>query len=182
MSGGSKKGFDQVKQILEAAAAKAVDAPCVAYLGKGTVGHYIKMVHNGIEYDILQLLAETYDFIHRGLGCNAGQLADIYDRWNQGELNSYYVEITADIFVKKDNDTGDLLVDGILDCADQKGTGMWMVGDALSPMPGESDCQPCDDGNRIIIWLPWLLGCAERLDASGNSKIKTKKVYLKGRG
>ena len=132
MPGGSKEGFDRVRPILEAAAAKAADAPCVAYLGQGSVGHYVKMVHNGIEYGIMQLLAESYDLMHRGLGYSAEKLAKTFDRWNRKELASYLVEITADIFTKKDNGTGDLLVDNILDCADQKGTGMWMACDALS--------------------------------------------------
>ena len=132
MPGGSKEGFERVRPILESAAAKATDEPCVAYLGQGSVGHYVKMIHNGIEYGIMQLLAESYDLMHRGLGYSARQLSKIFDRWNQGELNSYLVEITADIFTKMDNDTGNLLVDKILDCADQKGTGMWMACDALS--------------------------------------------------
>jgi len=138
MPGGSQQGYQRVKPILEAAAAKVNGTPCVAFLGKGSAGHYVKMVHNGIEYGIMQLISETYDLMHRGLGYTAEQLAGTYDGWNQGELNSYLVEITADIFRKKDAETGDMLVNRILDCADQKGTGMWTACDALNiqePVP-----------------------------------------------
>jgi len=133
MPGGSKEGYAQVRPILEAAAAKVDGAPCTAYLGPGSVGHYVKMVHNGIEYGVMQLLAETYDLMHRGLGYSGERLARVYDQWNQGEFNSYLTGITADIFRKKDGRTEDVLVEKILDCADQKGTGMWMACDALGP-------------------------------------------------
>ncbi|MEJ2168321.1 MAG: NADP-dependent phosphogluconate dehydrogenase [Desulfobacterales bacterium] len=138
MPGGSQQGYQRVKPILEAAAAKVNETPCVAYLGKGSAGHYVKIVHNGIEYGIMQLISETYDLMHRGLGYTAEQLARVYDDWNQGELNSFLVEITADIFRKKDDRTDAMLVEKILDCADQKGTGMWMACDALNiqePIP-----------------------------------------------
>jgi 6-phosphogluconate dehydrogenase len=138
MPGGSRPGYERVKPVLEAAAATVDGVPCVAYLGNGSAGHYVKMVHNGIEYGIMQLISETYDLMHRGLGYSAEQLAHIYDGWNRGNLNSYLMEITADIFSKKDGKTADSLVEKILDCADQKGTGMWMACDALNiqaPIP-----------------------------------------------
>ena len=138
MPGGSRPGYERVKPILEAAAAKVNGAPCVAYLGPGSAGHYVKMVHNGIEYGIMQLIAETYDFMKRGLGLSNVQLHEIYAEWNRQELNSYLMEITARIFQKKDERTADDLVDRILDCADQKGTGMWTACDALNiqePIP-----------------------------------------------
>jgi 6-phosphogluconate dehydrogenase len=138
MPGGSQQGYRRVKPILEAAAAKVNESPCVAYLGNGSAGHYVKMVHNGIEYGIMQLISETYDLMHRGLGYTAERLARVYDEWSQGELNSFLVEITADIFRKKDDRTGGVLVEKILDRADQKGTGMWMACDALTirePIP-----------------------------------------------
>jgi 6-phosphogluconate dehydrogenase len=132
MPGGSEKGYGRVRSILEAAAAKVAEAPCTAYLGPGSAGHFVKMVHNGIEYGIMQLLAESYDLMHRGLGYTTERMAGIYDGWNRGDLDSYLVEITADILRKIDDTTGDPLVDKILDCADQKGTGMWMACNALS--------------------------------------------------
>jgi 6-phosphogluconate dehydrogenase len=138
MPGGSRRGYERVKLLFEASAARVSGVPCVAFLGKGSAGHYVKMVHNGIEYGMMQLIAETYDLMSRGLGYTAEQLARTYDGWNQGELNSYLVEITADIFRKKDNQTGGALVEKILDCADQKGTGRWTACDALKlqePIP-----------------------------------------------
>ena len=138
MPGGSPKGYERVKPLLEAAAAKAKGDPCVAYLGAGSAGHYVKMVHNGIEYGIMQLIAESYDFMKRGMSLTNAQLHDVYSEWNRQELDSYLIEITAKIFQKKDERTGGDLVDLILDCADQKGTGMWTAADALNlqePVP-----------------------------------------------
>jgi len=132
MPGGSRSGYERVKPVFEAAAAKADGLPCVAYLGPGSAGHYVKMVHNGIEYGVMQLIAETYDLMKRGLGLSNDRLHEIYAEWNRGELNSYLMEITARIFQKEDERTGDDLIDLILDCADQKGTGMWTASDALN--------------------------------------------------
>jgi 6-phosphogluconate dehydrogenase len=138
MPGGSPQSYERVKPIFEAAAAKVNGAPCVEYLGSGSAGHYVKMIHNGIEYGIMQLIAETYDLMKRGIGLTNDRLHEIYAEWNRQELNSYLIEITARIFQKKDEHTGDNIVDLILDCADQKGTGMWTVCDALNvqePIP-----------------------------------------------
>ena len=88
--------------------------PCVTYLGTGSAGHFVKMVHNGIEYGIMQLIAETYDLMKRGLGLNNEQLRDVYQSWNEGELNSYLIEITSHIFGKIDEKTGKQLIDDIL--------------------------------------------------------------------
>jgi len=132
MPGGSQQGYERVKPVLEAAAAKVNGTPCVAYLGPGSAGHYVKMVHNGIEYGIMQLIAETYDLMKRGMGLTNDRLHEIYAEWNRKELNSYLMEITARIFRHKDERTGDDLIDRILDCADQKGTGMWTACEALN--------------------------------------------------
>jgi 6-phosphogluconate dehydrogenase len=132
MPGGSRSGYERVKPILEAVAARVDGSPCVAYLGKGSAGHYVKMVHNGIEYGIMQLIAETYDFMKRGMGFTNVRLHQIYAEWNRQELHSYLMEITARIFQQKDEGTGYDLVDLILDCADQKGTGIWTACDALN--------------------------------------------------
>ena len=99
--------------------------------GSGSVGHYVKMVHNGIEYGLMQLISETYDLMKRGLGLKPDELHAVFARWNQDELNSYLIEITADIFLQKDEKTGKPLVDLILDEAKQKGTGEWTVREAL---------------------------------------------------
>ena len=123
MPGGPREAYERVRPIFEAIAAKVNDEPCVAWLGPGSAGHYVKMVHNGIEYGLMRLIAETYDFMKRGLGFTDAQIHSVFDRWNREELNSYLVEITADIFSRIDEKTGERLIDLILDEAGQKGTG-----------------------------------------------------------
>ena len=139
MPGGQCEAWEMVAPIFRAIAAKAVDGePCVAYMGPRGAGHYVKMVHNGIEYGDMQLIAETYDVLHRGLGLSAQELHEIFAEWNEGELKSYLIEITADIFKKMDQETGRPLVDLILDEAQQKGTGKWASQTALdvgAPIP-----------------------------------------------
>jgi 6-phosphogluconate dehydrogenase len=126
MPGGSRAAWTALKEILTAAAAKAEDGePCVDYMGPGGAGHYVKMVHNGIEYAIMQLIAEVYDVLHRGVGMGAEEMGDLFTAWNETELASYLVEITADILKKVDPDTGQPILDVILDEAQQKGTGKW---------------------------------------------------------
>ncbi len=132
MPGGQPEAWEHLAPILRAIAAKAEDRqPCVEYIGPRGAGHYVKMVHNGIEYGDMQLIAETYDVLHRGLGLSAAQLQETFAEWNTGELKSYLIEITADIFAKADEETGHPLVDVILDEAQQKGTGKWASQNAL---------------------------------------------------
>jgi 6-phosphogluconate dehydrogenase len=131
MPGGPAEGYERVRVLFEAVAARADGEPCTAYLGPGAAGHYVKMVHNGIEYGFLQLIAETYDLMKRGLGLGDKDLHEVYRDWNRGELNSYLLEITADIFRKIDPETGRPLVEEILDAARQKGTGKWASEDAM---------------------------------------------------
>lgn len=138
MPGGAREGYERIRSILEASAAQIDGIPCVAYLGPGSAGHYVKMVHNGIEYGIMQLIAESYDLMKRGMDLDAGRLHEIYSQWAEGALNSYLMEITADIFLRKDERTGDPLVDLILDQAKQKGTGKWTSMESLElqvPIP-----------------------------------------------
>jgi 6-phosphogluconate dehydrogenase len=125
MPGGARDAYERVRPVLEAAAAKVNGDSCISYLGPGGAGHYVKMVHNGIEYALMQLIAETYDLMHRGLDLNDDELQAVYTKWNRGELQSFLVEITAHIFDQKDKKTGRRLLDVILDKAEQKGTGMW---------------------------------------------------------
>jgi 6-phosphogluconate dehydrogenase len=131
MPGGPREGYERVRPILEAIAARVSNEPCVAWMGSGSAGHYVKMVHNGIEYGIMQLLSESYDLMHRGLGLDDDELHAVFQRWNQGELNSFLVEITAQIFLKVDERTGNRLIDVIRDSARQKGTGKWTSQAAL---------------------------------------------------
>jgi len=138
MPGGAPEAYERVRSILEAAAARVDDSPCVAYLGPGSAGHYVKMVHNGIEYGIMELIAETYDLMTRGLGLSNDRLHEIYDGWDRTELSGYLMQITARIFERKDEKSGRYLVDQIMDRADQKGTGTWTVADGLDqqvPVP-----------------------------------------------
>jgi len=139
MPGGQREAWDAVSPILRAIAARADDGqPCVEYMGPRGAGHYVKMVHNGIEYGDMQLIAESYDILRRGLGLTADEMHDIFSEWNLRELKSYLVEITAAILARKDSDTGKPLVEVILDEAQQKGTGKWASQNALdvgAPIP-----------------------------------------------
>jgi 6-phosphogluconate dehydrogenase len=131
MPGGPKEAYDRVRPLLEAVAAKVDGDPCVAYLGPGSTGHFVKTVHNGIEYALMQLLAESYDLMKRGLGMNDDELHRVFDGWNRGELNGYLVEITSRIFCKIDDTTGKRLIDQILAVGEQNGTGMWTSQSAM---------------------------------------------------
>ncbi len=132
MPGGTKSSYEYLEPILTKIAAQVDDGPCVTYIGPGGAGHYVKMVHNGIEYGDMQLIAEAYDLLKNTLGLNDQQIHEVFAEWNQtDELNSYLIEITADIFKYIDADTGKALVDVILDAAGQKGTGRWTVQSAL---------------------------------------------------
>ncbi len=131
MPGGQPEAYRLVEPILTAIAAKAEGDPCVAYMGPRGAGHYVKMVHNGIEYGDMQLIAEAYDVMARGLRMPAAELAEVFGQWNQGELQSYLIEITSEILARVDDETGKPLVNLILDEAKQKGTGKWTSQDAL---------------------------------------------------
>lgn len=131
MPGGQKDAYELVEPILTAISAKVNGDPCCTYIGPDGAGHYVKMVHNGIEYGDMQLIGEAYHLLKDVLGVSTQELADIFSEWNNGELDSYLIEITADIFTKTDADTGKPMVDVILDSAGQKGTGKWTSQSAL---------------------------------------------------
>jgi len=139
MPGGTKAAYENLEPILTKIAAQVDDGPCVTYIGPGGAGHFVKMVHNGIEYGDMQLIAEAYDLLKNALGLDHTQLHEVFTEWNNTEeLNSYLIEITADIFNHIDPDTGLPLVDVILDAAGQKGTGRWTVAAAFDlavPIP-----------------------------------------------
>jgi len=131
MPGGNPAAWPHVKDIFQAISAKVEDGtPCCDWVGEDGAGHYVKMVHNGIEYGDIQLICEAYDLLQRGLGLTADELHDVFAEWNKGELDSYLVEISSQIFAHKDED-GQPLVDKILDAAGQKGTGKWTAISAL---------------------------------------------------
>ncbi len=137
MPGGDKEAYDEVAPILKAVAAKVDGEPCVGYLGKDAAGHYVKMVHNGIEYSIMQLISECYDLLHNGMGYTNDDMHRVFSEWDSGDTQSFLLEISTKIFEKKDEkDNSKYLVDMILDKAGAKGTGKWTSQEGLDlPMP-----------------------------------------------
>lgn len=134
MPGGDREAYEYLRPILEAIAAKAGGDPCVAYMGKGAAGHYVKMVHNGIEYAMMQIISEVYDLLRRGAGFTNKDLHNTFLQWNEGIIQSYLIKITAEVFKTGDAETPgneDFLVDNILDKAGSKGTGKWTSQDAM---------------------------------------------------
>jgi 6-phosphogluconate dehydrogenase len=132
MPGGSRESWEIIAPIFRKIAAQVDGEPCCRYMGPDGAGHYVKMVHNGIEYGDMQLICEAYAILKDVLGLGASELADIFTEWNKGDLDSYLIEITSQIFRKIDPETGKPLVDVILDKAGQKGTGLWTLQSALS--------------------------------------------------
>jgi 6-phosphogluconate dehydrogenase len=138
MPGGNKESYELIKNIVESVAAKSDEGPCVTFIGNTAAGHYTKMVHNGIEYAMMQLISEVYGVLKNAGQFSNAELHDLFTAWNKTELQSFLVEITADVFLKKDDETGSDLVDLILDKAKQKGTGMWTSQSAMDlnvPIP-----------------------------------------------
>ncbi len=138
MPGGSREAYDLLEPMLTKIAAQVKDGPCVTYIGPGGAGHYVKMVHNGIEYGDIQLIAETYNILKQALGLGAQEMSEIFTRWNEGRLNSFLIEITSKVLAYVDEETGRPLIDLILDEAEQKGTGRWTSENAVElgvPIP-----------------------------------------------
>ncbi len=138
MPGGAREAYDLLRPVLEAIAAKTESGPCVTYVGPDGAGHFVKMVHNGIEYGIMQAIAEAYDLLRRGLDLPADEVAGIFAEWNRGPLESFLIDVAAQVLSARDPETGKPLVEMILDQAGQKGTGKWTVESALDlgvPIP-----------------------------------------------
>jgi len=138
MPGGDERAYARLEPILTRIAAQVDDGPCVTHVGRRSAGHYVKMVHNGIEYGDMQLIAEAYDILRQVLDLSAAELADIFASWNEGELDSFLIEITSKIFRRTDEESGNPLVDMVLDKAKQKGTGKWTSQNAMdlgAPIP-----------------------------------------------
>src|SRR4051795_1789092 len=131
MPGGERSAYGEVEEVFTTIAAQVDGEPCCAYIGPDGGGHYVKMVHNGIEYADMQLIAEAYDLLRHGVGLDVPDIRDIFDEWNSGDLESFLIEITATVLGKTDDETGKPLVDVIVDQAEQKGTGRWTSQDAL---------------------------------------------------
>jgi 6-phosphogluconate dehydrogenase len=157
MPGGSAEAWEGIKEVLEAIAARTEAGPCVTHVGSDGAGHFVKMVHNGIEYADMQLIAEAWDVQRRGLGLAAGETADIFEEWNRGRLESFLVELTARVCRVTDPETGQPLVDLVLDKAGQKGTGRWTTQVAL----------------ELGVAVPTI---AAALDARGLSSLKQERV------
>ena len=163
MPGGDRVPYDEsVRPIFEAIAADVDGTPCVTYVGADGAGHYVKMVHNGIEYADMQLIAESYDLLRNGCGMDVAQIAERFQAWNETELESFLIEITARVLQKTDGATGEPLVDVILDAAEQKGTGRWTAQNALE------------------LGVP-LTGITEAVFARGLSALKSERELADGR-
>ncbi|CAI9086563.1 phosphogluconate dehydrogenase (NADP(+)-dependent, decarboxylating) [Candidatus Methylacidiphilum fumarolicum] len=132
MIGGDKEAYEHLRSLLEAISAKVEGEPCVDYMGRGAAGHYVKMVHNGIEYGIMELIGECYDFAHRVLKLDEKKISDLFEQWSKEELASYLMEITVHILRKRDDKSNDLLLNKVLDVARQLGTGAWTSEEAFS--------------------------------------------------
>jgi 6-phosphogluconate dehydrogenase len=170
MPGGDEEAYKEVAPILKAVAAKVNGEPCVGYLGKNAAGHYVKMVHNGIEYAIMQLISECYDLMHHGLKLSNDELHEVFAEWDQGELKSFLLEITAVIFQKKEEKLESFLLDKILDKAGAKGTGKWTSQEGLNlPMP-----IPTIDSAVMMRNLSSLI--EERKEASAIYKTDPKEI------
>ncbi len=131
MPGGTREAYEMVKELLLKIAAQTEDGPCCTYVGNDSAGHFVKMVHNGIEYAIMELIAEVYDIMRKVLKMDSKEIGDVFEKWNQGELNSFLMEISYKVMRYKDPETGKPLVELILDKAEQKGTGKWAAQTAL---------------------------------------------------
>lgn len=172
MPGGNRQAYNKTKKILEAVAAKVDGEPCISYLGKGSVGHYVKMVHNGIEYGLMQLLGETYDVMKRGLGFSNTKISKYFEAWNEAELNSFLVEITYKIFKKREKGGKKYLIDIIMDASKSKGTGKWTSQDAMNlgtPVPSIDIAV----GTRYLSRLKEERVAASKLLKGPSIKIKT---------
>jgi len=179
MPGGQPEAWELVKPIFEAISAKVGGEPCVAYMGPRGAGHYVKMVHNGIEYGDMQLIAEAYDILHRGGGMDNARLEEVFADWNRGELESYLIEITAEIFRRTDPETGKYIVDLILDEAQQKGTGKWTSQNGLdlgAPTPTINAAVE----SRIISAFKTERTAASRVLAGPELKIRDHAADLTG--
>jgi 6-phosphogluconate dehydrogenase len=186
MPGGPEEAYRHVEPILTSIAARTDDGPCCAYIGKGGAGHYVKMVHNGIEYGIMELISEVFDILKSALGMSAPEMSEVFAGWNRTELNSYLIEITAAVLARTDPETGQPLVDVILDTAGQKGTGKWTSQNALDLGVAIPTINAALEG-RILSAIKdertaasrLLQGPAGRLDGDRDAFIETLRKALR---
>lgn len=173
MPGGDEEAYKEVEPLLKAVAAKVNEEPCVGYLGRDAAGHYVKMVHNGIEYAIMQLISECYDLMHNGIGLSNNEIHEVFKSWDNGEMKSFLLEISSTIFEKKDEKSPEnYLVDMILDKAGAKGTGKWTSQEGLDlPMP-----IPTIDSAVVMRNLSSLLD--ERKEAASLYRTSLQKIDM----
>jgi len=175
MPGGARSAYDLLRPILESIAAKTDSGPCVTYVGPDGAGHFVKTVHNGIEYGVMQAIAETYDLLHRALGLSAARTAALFAEWNRGPLESYLAEISSQVLAVRDPETGKPLVEMILDQAGQKGTGKWTAQAALDlgvPVPtiaAAIDARILSSMKAERVNASKLLGSADRTALTGDA-------------
>ncbi len=171
MPGGPKQEYKRIAPMLEAISAKVDKNPCVKWLGPGSAGHYVKMVHNGIEYGLMQLISESYHLLKVAGRMNNEELHTIFSKWNNGMLHAFLIEITADIFLQKDELTNNSLIDMILDKAHQKGTGGWTSEDAMNlqvPIPVIDSAVSTRD---LSVYKKERLEGEQKLKGPGNTSI-----------
>jgi 6-phosphogluconate dehydrogenase len=169
MPGGSRDAYEHVREILEKISAKVNNIPCCNYMGPDGAGHFVKMVHNGIEYGLMQLIAECYDYSRQGLDFKPDVIAELFEKWNNRDTGSYLLEISIDILRTKDPDTGNPIVDVILDKAQHKGTGKWVSETALElgvPTPV----------NRCGSFIKTSLDTQGRKDQSFSPTVRSGKI------
>jgi len=183
MPGGSDHSWEAIRPVFEAIAAKSDSGACVTHVGTDGAGHFVKMVHNGIEYGDMELIAEAYEMLRKGLGANAAELAEIFGEWNRGNLESFLIEITAHIFRVKDPESGAPLVEKVLDKAGQKGTGKWTAQVALDlgvPVPtiaAAIDARVLSSMKEERVAASKVLGAAPAPAARGDRKQFIRDVH-----
>lgn len=183
MAGGQEKDYAHIKATLEAVAAKADGQPCVAHVGTGSAGHYVKMVHNGIEYGLMQLISECYDLMKRGWGMETAEIAEVIAGWATSDIGGFLLEITATVLSKKDDETGRLLVDLIKDEAKQKGTGKWTSQDAMDlrvPVPTIDAAVAARDMSDLKMERVAAASTYGRSLKRGNADVEGLKAALHG--
>jgi 6-phosphogluconate dehydrogenase len=178
MPGGAREAYENIRPVFEAIAAKTDSGACVTYVGPDGAGHFVKMVHNGIEYGDMQLIAEAYDILRNALGLGAEELARIFSEWNKGDLNSFLIEITARIFTVKDPGTGRPLVDMVLDAAGQKGTGKWTAEVALDLGVVIPTMQAAIDARALSARKAERVEASKQLSGPSNTRYEGDKQAL----
>ncbi|HTM43689.1 MAG TPA: NADP-dependent phosphogluconate dehydrogenase [Polyangiaceae bacterium] len=175
MPGGEVAAWQRLQPVLEAIAAKTDSGPCVTHVGPDGAGHFVKMVHNGIEYGDMQLIAEAYDLLARGLGMSAPAIGEVFERWNEGPLSSFLVELTAKVLSVKDQETGQPLVDLVQDKAGQKGTGKWTAELALDLGVSIPTITAAIDARVLSSMKDERVNASKRVRGAGSASVSSER-------